>query len=545
MFIHNVNVCSSRFRVLSMSLASVSPDPAMLSPGDLAPAQKWKEIRKGGTKRVQRTDDRSNLWYLPTSVTDEVTDKVSLLSLRAIIALLPPPCESNPGTCQVELSPRSPLTQPPSQFKRGPPESDSCEACSAHDNKKIKQADSGETKSENMVQQPKPEPDADTPTASEEETVCWGGSDAGAESDHGAPGGQEEGPPSSCPPILPAKPQHSGSSTCQPRLNSGQGIVPPHPASAHIETTKRSQSESVPLEDDILHARYVRLVCASTRPGSRIGVRIDTMINEMVHRRGSYPVRHAVNRNAKITEIVNPILTQFWKQWEPHHAALYDRLARKCDNRGWKLLQVETGDCDRQNSVNWQSPVTTMKNASRTEVDESVVRSDIDRAVKYHYGEFRTWASGETDRWAECGVHTQALLRECSHHERISVAATVRKRKEEWLLGNHDDAFKDCFNSRLQVFRSIEESRSDSKHVLRTNERCKPDTNKALSTLAVMDAKGNDVYVRADRAVSLPEVLVTFGGEAGFTKLYRNWLSGNIVVAARIDKLAGDRELIA
>ena len=58
----------------------------MLSPGDLAPAQKWKEIRKGGTKRVQRTDDSSNLWYLPTSVTDEVTDKVSLLSLRAIIA---------------------------------------------------------------------------------------------------------------------------------------------------------------------------------------------------------------------------------------------------------------------------------------------------------------------------------------------------------------------------------------------------------------------------------------------------------------------------
>jgi len=298
-------------------------------------------------------------------------------------------------------------------------------------------------------------------------------------------------------------------------------------------------------------------------------VRIDAMIDEVV--RGSYPVRHAGNRNAKFAykTCANPILTKFWQRFDPHCKALYDRLARKCDSEGWKLLQVEIGDCDGQNRVNLQSPDTTMKNASRTEVGESVVRSDIDRAVKYHHGEFRTWASDGTDRWAECGVHTQALLRECSHHERISVAATTRKRREEWIMkelrkrrealfmkkrgqeekkrkGNHDDAFKDCFTSRVVVYRSIEESRSDSKHVLRTNERCKPDINNALSTLAVMDEKGKDVYVRADRAVSLPEVLVTFGGKACFTQLYRIWLNGNIVVAPRIDiKLAGDRELIA
>ena len=281
-----------------------------------------------------------------------------------------------------------------------------------------------------------------------------------------------------------------------------------------------------------------------TQSEHTVGVRIDAMVDAVLR-------AHTADDPFKATLSVDAIPLKFWEQCKQHRDALCDALWEHCNssdvnnNETWKLLESDRPSTGNKN--NPRSKVALLKSA----------RAEIEGMLKLHSGEFRSFAAHGTDTWIACNSVTETALFRCSSHHQLAVWKSNRLREMYWRDSGNPPPFKDCFNSEFKVLRMIDAGSVLSEYnssprmqdmddldgsVYCMTRKCKPNINCAISRIAVMDENGKDLCLRADQVVSLAEVFLHFGHEAGYKELYAGWMNtGKVAIARRIYTLAGDR----
>jgi hypothetical protein len=242
-----------------------------------------------------------------------------------------------------------------------------------------------------------------------------------------------------------------------------------------------------------------------------------------------YRLDDVVTRIAEQGGTIQDLVQYFWEDYKTNEIYItkeLDGIHGRADPTHWpmELFRIPPDWLDRPDTINWKRDIHTA-NVTFYRGYLSDVKAQLKHVLRVHQGEVRAWPPAEVDAWQPASSPLVATFLESSGgHAQTKLAKTrdervrehSQKPQKEWQkkFGGH---YIDAFSSRWQ-----------------SNASCvPPDTDNAISGIAVRSSSGKDIFLRESSCITLSALFAYRGTTSSYGDLYTEWANCKLVINAR------------